>query len=307
MTENRGMLLILATAIISGVAIFVNKKFGVNGIDPYIFTSLKSVIVALMITASLVMARDKNLLKQPSSKQWIQLVLGVGLIGGAIPFLLFFKGLSLTSAAHAAFIHKIAMAIFIFILAVPFLKEKISQRLWIGIIILTFSNIFLLILSNPKINLSGFFFILAATVFWAGENVLSKHLLKSLPSRVIIWARMTFGSIFIVFFLLATGQVHLVASLNLPQIGWTFVSAMILCAYVTTWYTGLKYVKISVAATILMIGSAITSILVILSSGQEITVVQSVATLINILIIGFVAFALLKAIAGLSSKQAVTS
>jgi len=286
MTENKGIVLILATAVISGVAIFVNKEFGVKVINPYIFTGLKNIVVALMVTGLIVAAKDKNLLKQPSSKQWVQLVLGVGLIGGAIPFLLFFKGLSLTSAVQAAFIHK-TMVVFVCVLAVLFLKERISRGLWICILVLTVSNTFLLKALGYELNL-GSFLILIATILWAVENVLSKHLLKSLPSRIVIWARMTFGSFFIILFLLATGQAHLVASLSLSQVGWTLLSAVILFGYVVTWYTGLKYVRVSIAAAILMIGSTITSILTILFSGQEITVVQSIVALIDSLIIGFI-------------------
>jgi len=301
MTENKGILLILATAVISGLVIFISK-FSVSVVNPYIFTGLKNIIVALMIIGWLVAAKDRNLLKQLGAGQWLQLVL-VGLIGGSIPFLLFFKGLSLTSAVQAAFIHK-TMVIFVIVLAVVFLKERVSRGLLIGIFALIIGNIFLLEILGHELNL-GSLLILMAAILWAIENVLSKHLLENLPSRVVIWARMTFGSIFIVFFWLITGQAHLVVSLSLAQIGWTFLSAIILLAYVVTWYTGLKYVRLSIAATILMIGSTITSILTIMSSGLGINTIQLIAALLNVLFIGFIIWPFLKIATGFISRRSV--
>lgn len=298
MTENKGMLLILATAVISGLAILISK-FSVGMVNPYIFTGLKNIVVALMVTGLIIAARDRDLLKQPNLKQWGQLLL-VGL-GGSIPFLLFFKGLSLTSAAQAAFVHK-TMVIFVCVLAAALLKEKVSRRLWTGIFVLTIGNIFLLEIVGHNLNL-GSLLILTATILWAGENVLSKYLLRSLSSRIVIWARMTFGSVFIVFFWLITGQAHLVASLNLLQVGWTLLSAVVLFGYVATWYTGLKYVRVSVAAAILMIGSTITIILTILFSGQEITITQSIVALLNVMVIALLIWPPLKALEGLFFRR----
>ena len=48
MNKNKGFLLVLATAFISGLSIFINK-FGVSVINPYIFTGLKNIIIALRL------------------------------------------------------------------------------------------------------------------------------------------------------------------------------------------------------------------------------------------------------------------
>ncbi|MBT4175080.1 EamA family transporter, partial [archaeon] len=97
MDKKRGILLVLLTAIISGFSIFINK-LGVQGIDPYIFTFLKNTLVAVFLFSIIILAYQYKKLKQLKLKQWFQLAL-VGLLGGSIPFLLFFKGLTLTSGA----------------------------------------------------------------------------------------------------------------------------------------------------------------------------------------------------------------
>jgi len=284
MNKNKGYFLILMTALISGGAVFINK-FGVGIFNPYIFTGLKNIIVALLVVCWLLMMKDWRILKGLGRIQWLSL-LTVGLIGGSIPFLLFFKGLSLTAPIQAAFIHK-TMFIFIAILAVIFLKEKISKNFLIGGLLLFLGNVFLLRILPHQFNF-GDLLILFATLLWASENVLSKHLLKDLPSRVVIWGRMFFGSIFIVLFWLATGQFSLLSSLNLEQVGWVMITAVFLFGYVATWYTGLKYVKVSVAATILLLASPITTVLSVIFLGANLVVSQIVGVALIVLALGII-------------------
>ena len=120
MNKNKGFLLVLGTAFISGLSVFVNK-FGIAVINPYIFTGLKNIIITLLIISWLLMMKDWKILKNLKQKQWLLLIL-IGLVGGSVPFLLFFKGLSMTSGVQAAFMHK-TMFIYIAILAFIFLKE----------------------------------------------------------------------------------------------------------------------------------------------------------------------------------------
>jgi len=256
--KNKGYILTLSTALISGLAIFINK-FGVSVINPDIFTFLKNLTVAVMLTALIIAARDRLEIKQLSKKQWGQL-LAIGLLGGSIPFILFFKGLKLSSGAGAAFVHK-TMFIWIFLLAGYFLKEKISLKLISAGLIMLIANAMLLKFSAIKINAVALSLLILATLFWAIENTVSKHAIKSLKPKLVMWGRMFFGAFFIFIYLAATGQSALLASLSQQQIGWTIITAIILLAYVGTWYTGIKHIPLSKAAVILMLGSPITTVL----------------------------------------------
>ena len=261
--KTKGLLLVLSTAIISGFAIFINQ-FGVSVINPYIFTGLKNIAVAVLICCLLLTMKDWRILKNLSKKYW-GLLLAIGLIGGSIPFLLFFKGLSLTSGVQGAFIHK-TMFIYVAVLAVIFLKEKISKKLLFGGLLLLLGNAFLFKFIPHSLG-KGDLLILLATLFWAAENVISKYTLKELPSRIVIWGRMFFGSIFILIFLAVTGQLSLVADLNISQMGWVLVTGIILLGYMGTWYSGLKYIPVSVAALILLLGAPITILLSFMYTG----------------------------------------
>ena len=102
--RSKGLAFVLGTALISGVSIFINK-FGVKGFDPFVFTSLKNLAVAMLLLSGLIIQTRFRELRQLSRKKWEKLIM-IGVLGGSIPFLLFFAGLKIASAANAAFIHK---------------------------------------------------------------------------------------------------------------------------------------------------------------------------------------------------------
>lgn len=261
---KKGYLLVFLTAVISGFAIFINR-FGVEVLNPYTFTFLKNLIAALFLTGFLFALKDWRILKKISKKQWILLVI-IGLVGGSIPFLLFFKGLSLTTAAKGAFLHK-TMFIYVAFLALIFLREKIDKKFLLGGLFLILGSLFLLKRIPYSIN-QGDLLIFLATLFWAAENIISKYVLKELPGRTVAWARMFFGSLFIFLFLLFTNQLPSLSGVTLTQISWIFVTGAILFGYVMTWYSGLKYIPVSQAAVILLLGSPITTLLSLIWTGQ---------------------------------------
>jgi len=268
---QKGYSLVFLTAVISGFSVFVNK-FGVSVVNPFVFTGLKNITVAVVLTGLIFILKDWRVLRGLSLKQWFLLAL-IGLIGGSIPFLLFFKGLSLTSAALGGFWHK-TMFIYAAVLAAIFLKEKIDKKFLFGGLLLILGNILLLKKLSFAISY-GDVLIVLATLFWASENIISKHILKELKGNIVAWARMFFGALFILIFLFATGQAASISSLNLAQTGWVLATSLLLFAYAISWYNGLKYIPASHATAILVLGSPITTLLSFMSGGiigtQEIT------------------------------------
>lgn len=254
---KKGYFFVFLTAIISGFANFVHR-FAVEAVNPYIFTWLKNLVVALFLTGVLLALKDWNIIKKLSKRQWFLLVI-VGLVGGSIPFLLFFKGLSLTNAVKGAFFHK-TMFLYVAILSYIFLKEKIGRRFLLGGLLLILGNLIFFKTASYSINY-GDLLVLLATLFWAIENTISKYILKELPSRIVAWGRMFFGSLFIFVILLFTGQLSLLSTFSLSQINWILIGSIFLFGYVITWYKGLKYIPVSRATVILLLGSPITTLL----------------------------------------------
>lgn len=276
--EKKGVLLVLSTALISGFSIFINK-FGVKGFDPYLFTWLKNSVVAFFLLGLILGVKELGELRKLRGKDWL-LLTAIGLVGGAIPFLLFFKGLSLTSGANAAFLHK-TMFVYVAILAALFLKEKIDRRILLAAALLLLGNaLFLKIL--PFGSRPGDLLVFLATLLWAGETILAKYALRTISPRVVAFGRMGMGSLFILLFLIAIGQAGAIADLTPAHFGWVLVTSAFLFGYVTTWYAGLRSVKASVATSILLLGGPITALLTLLAGGGVPPLAQLVGVLLLI-------------------------
>jgi drug/metabolite transporter (DMT)-like permease len=182
------------------------------------------------------------------------------------------------------------MFIYVAVLAAVFLKEKINKSFTLGALALLGGNLLLL----KSLNFSfgwGDLLVLAATLFWAAENTLSRAVLKDgLSGNIVAWARMFFGSLFIAGFLALSGHLDNLAALNFIQIKWVLITSALLFGYIFTWYNGLKYVSVSVATAILMLGSPVTTLLTAMSSGRLSLKDTCASVLITgglVLIIGF--------------------
>lgn len=255
---QKGIYFAFVTAIISGVAIFLNK-FAVGVLkDPYIFATTKNIIVGLVLISGLVLIGKWQVIRKLSKKEWIMLIL-IGIVGGSIPFLLFFKGLSLSTAPTAAFVHK-TLFIWVTILAIPFLKEKLTHYQVGALILLFFGNYLLGGLKGWHIGQAELLVFLAV-ILWSIENIIAKNVLKTVPSEIGAAARMFFGAIIMIIYLGFVGKISPVISLNFVQWSWVIVLSVFLLAYVTFWYKALKNAPVTIVASILVLGSPITTLL----------------------------------------------
>ena len=255
--KNKGIYLVLLTALISGVAVFLNKFAVVFWSNSSVFTTAKNLIVTMLLVCLVIFVGKLPELKNLSKKDWLRLV-AIGFIGGSVPFLLFFKGLTLTSATNAAFIHK-TLFIWVALLAVPFLKEKLSKLQIFSLGLLVVGTY--LFAGSLKLKFGyGEFLILLATLLWAAENIVAKIALRNVSSLTTAWGRMFFGSIFLMIYLGFSGGL---GKIFVPPegISWLALSSVILFGYVITWYAALKSLPATVASAILVIAAPITALL----------------------------------------------
>ncbi len=256
---KKGIYLVLITAVISGFANFFNK-FGMQalGKDAFQYTTLKNVAVALFLSMAILTPLLLPKLRILKSKDWQRLVL-IGLVGGSIPFLLFFKGLSITSSVSASFIHK-TLFIWVAILAWPILKEKLTKLQFLALGILLFGNVVFEGFKGISWGVAETM-ILIATLMWAVENVIAKISLKNMDSIILAWGRMFFGGIILIGFLVATNNISGVLSMNFNQFGWLLLVSIFLTGYVITWYSALKRLPATTTASFLVLASPITAFL----------------------------------------------
>jgi drug/metabolite transporter (DMT)-like permease len=274
---NKGMLLVLATALISGLSIFLNS-YAVKGFDSDVFTFSKNLAVAILLTVGILSFGLWNEIKSLTKKQWTQLSL-IGLVGGSIPFILFFKGLQLGNATTGSFMHKI---IFIpaAILAIIALKEKPKWYTVAG-------GVFILagtwLMIKPALSFGiGEILIVTAVLFWSAENIIAKKTLKGVSGTTVAWARMAFGAIFILMYLAITGKAQIAFSMSGSQYAWIGITSALLFGYVFTYYNGLKTTSVTAATSILSLGAPITAGLAWTFQGKAISTMTGTGILLII-------------------------
>ena len=256
MNLEKGIKLSLITAVFSGVAVFFNKLVvGAVG-DALVFTTLKNLGVALVIGG--VLMRKRVEWKKIEKRDWLRLGM-IGVIGGSLPFYLFFKGLMLASSAQAALIHK-SLVLWVAVWAVPMLKEKVSLKQWGGLGLVVLSNFLIGGLGKWQWGV-GEMMILGATILWAGENIIAKQVLKRVEAEVVMGARMILGSILLLIVTGLSGKMGLIKGLSLGQWGLMLVTIGLLSGYVMSWYRALKVAPVTLVAIVLSLGSVITNVL----------------------------------------------
>ena len=257
-----GIYLALGTAAISGVSVFVNgfavKQFS----DPATFTTLKNAVAAILLVGA--MLAVGGLPRRLGSRGWLGLA-ALGVIGGSVPFLLFFTGLAEASAPAAAVIHK-TLFIWVALLAAVLLRERLGA--WqigaIGVLLAA------TLMIQPPSGVSwggGESLIAMATGFWAVETIVARRLLASVPPLVAGAGRMGFGLIVLLGYLLVTGKIGAIAQLGWAEWAWVLGTGVLLAGYVATWYAALQRAPAAMVAAVLTVGAPITAGLQVISTG----------------------------------------
>src|SRR3989337_1456157 len=260
-----GIVLVFLTALVSGVSNFVNFWVAKNvNVNSDAFVVARNVVVALLLVPLALLARRAD---------WAKLAT-IGLVGGAIPFLLFFRGIQMAAGAASATFGYRTLFLMATVLGVVVLKERLSRWTLLAAGLLLVGNALLLTLTGP-VWTDGTLLVLLATGLWATEYTLSKKALRDLPSRPVALGRMGFGGAFLLAYVLASGQIGSLAGFPPQQLQWMGPSAMLLVAFVTTWYAGLKHVDLSTASAVLVLGFPITWALEVVAGRRPFTIPQA--------------------------------
>ncbi|MFH2106207.1 MAG: DMT family transporter [Candidatus Micrarchaeota archaeon] len=282
---NRGTSFALLVALISGISVFVNS-FGVSLSDPFVYATLKNSLVAVFLVSGILLFGKLDEIKKLNRKQFGQLAL-IGLIGGGIPFLLFFYGLSLGMASISSFIFR-SLFVFAAIASLVILREKISKSFVLGAAII-FAGNFLLIKESLGFGL-GQLLVLGATILWAIEYSYSKKVMATISPNTspispnaVAFGRMFFGSLFLLGFLAFTGKFQMVFEVSQTALLWTVVASGFLLSYVFFWYNSLKHISVSRATSILVLGGPITALLNFVFIGKAVALGEAISLLIIVI------------------------
>jgi len=263
-TRTAGIVLAFVTAAISGISVFVNGYGTAHFKDATVYTTTKNLVAAVLLLAlTFGVARMRRSSEQPhvpftSRDRWGFLT--VGIIGGAVPFVLFFEGLQRAGSTDAAFLQK-TLVVWVALLAVPLLHERLNAG--------HIAALALLVVGQAKLA-SGWpslradtasTLILAATLCWAVEVVIAKQLLPRRSALSLGAARMGIGVVALLAWVAITGRLHILSGLGADAWGWALLTGVLLCAYVVCWYAALARAQAVDVTAVLVAGALITATL----------------------------------------------
>lgn len=270
-SQKKGIALALAAAFISGLSVFINSV-GVSGQDPFAYTLLKNAFAGVLFAAALLVLGNYKDLLSLSRSQLSKLSL-ITIVGGSVPFLMFFYGLSILGGPAGSFIYRFLFA-FAAIFAAVALKERLDYRFAVGAGLAIVGNFILL--GTGKLSLGlGEALVLGATVLWAIEWTLTKRFIAEIPGRVIATSRMLAGAVAMVAILAATGSTSSISALvsfNSPTLLWGAVVGTLLFLYLTAWYSALSRISVAKATAILALAGPITTLLGVAFAGSAVTI-----------------------------------
>lgn len=261
-----GYLFAVLNAIISGFAIYINSLGVKLFSDSTLYTTLKNAVVgsALLIPV-LLFARQRAELRRLNIRQWGWLLL-LAIIGGSVPYVLFFRGLQLTTPVTSSLINHTQFLI-VAVLALVFLSERVGPWVWAALAVLLVGVSFGTNLNAVRWN-EGALLVALSTVFFAAGFVLAKRLLATLSTMTVMAAKMSIGSLFLFIYVGMTGHLSAIPGLSITQWLYIVATGLILLAFTITAFVALRYATATAATAIPAAAPIITTALVALATGH---------------------------------------
>ena len=274
--RTTGIALAAVTAVISGFSVFVNG-YGVGHFDDSTtYTTAKNLVAAVVITAVFLGQRrhprrglERHLAAVPAApthpaigeRRRVASLIAIAVIGGSIPFVLFFEGLARVSSSDAAFIHKTLVA-WVAVLGVVVLRERVAvpHLAAVALILIGYAGMAGGI-GFPEVG-DGELLILAATLCWSVEVVIARSLLRcGVPALTVSTWRMGGGIVLLIGWAFARGAIDDLVGLSAAQWWWVLLTGLFLSAYVLTWHQALARAQAVDVTAVLATGAVLTAML----------------------------------------------
>jgi drug/metabolite transporter (DMT)-like permease len=249
---------VLAAAV-SGLAVFYNGV-GVRLFpDATLYTTLKNAVVGVLVLAPLALVPGvRRELGRLDSRRWA-LLGALALVGGSVPYVLFFEGLRQTTPATGAVLNHLQFVV-VALLAVPLLRERVTPAMWLGLAVLLVGAVLGTDVGALRWN-RGAALVLASTVLFGGGFVLARYLLRDLSTSTVMAAKMTAGAALLLAYSGATGRLGIVAHLSGLQWRFVLVSGLILLAFTAATLVAIKHAQVTTVIAIGMAAPAVTLLL----------------------------------------------
>ncbi len=253
-------------AIVSGLAIYVNSLGVKMFADSTLYTTLKNAVVGVALLLPMVfLARQRAELGKLTRRQWGYLLL-LAVIGGSLPYALFFRGLQLSTAVTGSLLNH-AQFLLVAVLAFFLLGERVGALLWLALDALLVGTSLGINLNAVKWN-EGAVLIALSTILFAAGVVLAKYLLREISTTTVMSAKMSIGAALLLAYCGVTGRFQAVAQLSAAQWQFVVITGLILLAFTVTAFLALRYASATATTAIPAASPLITTLLVVLATQQ---------------------------------------
>lgn len=278
MRANRtGIVLALGAATVSGFSVWLNSEVVSRAADlgdPGTYTTAKNLVAGIVVLVLAVVATaagSPHGFTPPRGRAHWWGLAAVAVVGGAVPFLLFFEGLAASGApADAQLVHKAGLLAFVALLAPGVLCERVGALQLAGMGAVLFGY---WILSSDVGGLSlgrGLLLVLAAALCWSVESVLNRWLLGGLSPATVAVARLCAGSVVLLGIGLLNGDTARLGGLGAGAWGWVVLTGLVLACYVALWLYALANAAALDVTAVLALAAPITAIVVVVAEGSAV-------------------------------------
>ncbi len=261
--RRSGLALAFVTACVSGVAVYVNGLGVARFPDATTYTTAKNLVAAVLLLATAAVAGARSSSSGASAaltpRRWLALAL-VAVVGGSVPFVLFFEGLARAGSTDAAFVHK-TLVVWVAILAAVFLRERIGPLQAVAVGLLVGGQAFLAGGAGSIAPGVGEAMVLVATLLWSVEVTVAKRLLATVSPITVGTARMVGGVAVLVGWAVVRGEFDTLVRLDAGAWAWAALVGGLLFGYVTTWYAALARAPAVDVTAMLVLGAIVTAVL----------------------------------------------
>lgn len=293
MTHHWGYVGAVASAILFGLGTTLNK-LALADVNPTVVAGLIYLFAGLILSAvrfSPLRRRVMKFIKTPAkteSKFCRKDVATLGLVvlsGSVIAPLLFLNGLNQTTAINASFLQN-AEILFTVLIALIFLREHVSKREWIGIVILVVGAVFLA--TNAQFNnlslqtaVLGNLLILGGCLFWGIDNNLSKFLCVKEDLILVTALKCLIGGASLLLLAFVLGSSFYVPLSAFPYL--VSVGAFSIGFSILFFMVGLKEIGSIRTGTIYSTSALFGAVFALIILREPITIVQAFAGLVMFL------------------------
>ncbi len=277
-TRHRlGIAFALGAAVVSGGSVWLNAQvvarvelFG----DPGTYTTAKNVVAGAVVLAVAAVAAlrgtAQGLTRPRRRSQWWGLA-AVAVVGGSLPFLLFFEGLAASGApGDAQLVHKAGLLAFVALLAPSVLRERLGAFQLAGVGLVLFGY-WMLSADLRALQVGrGLLLVLAAALCWAVESVVDRWLLSDVTPVTVAVARLSVGSVVLLAVGLLNGDAARLGDLGVAGWSWVAVTGFVLAVYAGLWLYALANAPALDVTAVLALAVPLTAVVAMVLDGATV-------------------------------------